>query len=164
VAQLVVMTADEVIALDVEGRGNARYAARTTPIARKILRTFVERGGPVPIDALGADRDALVHLHNIDLIRIHDGQVDVAYPFSATPTSFVVRFSAGNERYACCATDALGIAPMIGRSVEICSHCHHCGTPIAFSVTPDGPAADATDVMLWVGARTDEWRRAIDDL
>jgi hypothetical protein len=49
------------------------------------------------------------------LIRIRDGHVDLAYPFSASPTAFVVRLPDGRERYACCATDALGIAPMVGQ-------------------------------------------------
>jgi hypothetical protein len=164
VPTLVVMTAEELIALDVEGRGAARHAARTTPLARQILGAFLERGGPLPVAPLGADPEALVHLHDTDLIRIHDGHIDVAYPFSAAPTAFVVRLPDGKVRYACCATDALGFAPMVGLPVHITTRCHHCGTPLAFSATPDGPRADASGVMLWVGARTDDPCRAIDGL
>ena len=163
-ATLVVMTADELIALDAEGRGEARRAARTTPLARQILGAFLEHGGPLPVAPLAADPGALAHLHDADLIRIHDGHIDIAYPFSAAPTSFVVGLSDGKERYACCATDALGIAPMIGLPVRISTRCHHCGTPLAFSATPEGPGADAAGVMLWVGARPDERCRSIDGL
>ena len=172
-ASLVILTADELIALDVEGRGKARRAARETPISTRVLRIFLDRGGPVPVDEIVAGlqrgpgealREALIRLDEEDLIRIRDGHVDVAYPFSASPTAFVVRLPDGRERYACCATDALGIAPMIGQSVEIRSRCLHCGTPLGFSATPEGPAPDAAGVMLWVGKRKEERCKAADSL
>ena len=90
--------------------------------------------------------------------------VDIAYPFSALPTAFVVRLPEGGERYACCATDALGIAPMVGQRIEILSRCHHCGTALEFSATADGPAPEAAGVMLWVGERTEEGCKAADSL
>lgn len=170
---LVIKTADELIALDVEGRGQARRAARETPIATRVLRLFLDRGGPVPVDQIlvglprgpaEALREALIRLDDDDLIRIRDGRVDVAYPFSASPTAFVVRLPDGRERYACCAIDALGIAPMVGQPVEIRSRCHHCGAPLEFSVTPEGPGPRAAGVMLWVGKRTDEQRKVADSL
>jgi len=172
-ASLVILTADELIALDVEGRGTARRAARETPASTRVLRAFLDGGGSVPIDELvgglprdraDALREALVRLDDEDLIRIGDGHVDVAYPFSASPTPFVVRLPDGRERYACCATDALGFAPMVGQSVEIRSNCHHCGTPLELSATPDGPGPGATGVMLWVGKRTEERCRGFDSL
>ena len=161
---LTVMTADEVIALDLDGRGRARHAARKAPLVRQILGAFLERGGPVAVASLGADPDALLDLHERDLIRIRDGYVDVAYPFSAAPTAFVVRLPDGTERYACCATDALGIAPMAGVAIHIRTRCHHCGILLEFSADAGGPGADASGVMLWVGARADDSCRAIDGL
>lgn len=171
--RLVFLTADELIALDVEGRGKARRAARETPASTRVLRAFLDRGGPIPVDEIieglprdpaEALREALIQLDDADLIRIRDGHVDIAYPFSASPTMFVVRLPDGRERYACCATDALGFAPMIGQSVEIRSRCYHCGTPLEFSVTPTGPGPEAAGVMLWVGKRTEERCRAADSL
>lgn len=53
-AGLVILTADELIALDVEGRGPARRAARETPTVTRILRTFLDRGGPIPTDDIVA--------------------------------------------------------------------------------------------------------------
>lgn len=154
-ANLVIMTADELIALDVEGRGMVRRAARDTPIVTRILRTFLDRGGPIPVGDIDTVREALVALDDDDLIRIRDGHIDIAYPFSAMPTPFVVRLPDGTDRYACCAIDALGIAPMVGQRVEIRSRCHHCGLAIEFPVTQEGPSAEADGVMLWIGKRAD---------
>src|SRR5438128_12378068 len=132
VASLEIKTADELIALDVEGRGRTRRAGRETLASRRILRMFLDRGGPIPVDEIvAAFQDEAIHqalaaLDNDDLIRIRDGQIDIAYPFSASPTPFVVRLPGAKERYACCAMDALGIAPMVGQPVEIRSRCHHC--------------------------------------
>ena len=172
-ASLEIVTADELIALDVESRGTARRAARETPASTRVLRAFLDRGGPVPVNELTvglprdraeAFREALVRLDDDDLIRIHDGYIDIAYPFSASPTPFVVRLPDGRERYACCATDALGFARMVGHAVEILSSCHHCGTPLEFAATPEGPGPAAAGVMLWVGKRAEEQCRGFDSL
>ena len=150
-ASLEIKTADELIALDVEGRGRTRRAGRETFASRRILRIFLDRGGPIPLDEIVAAfqdgpgeaiHQALVALDNDDLIRIRDGHIDIAYPFSASPTPFVVRLPRGKERYACCAMDALGIAPMVGQPVEIRSRCHHCKMPLEFSVSTDGPGPE----------------------
>jgi hypothetical protein len=142
------LTADELIALDVEGRGKARRTARETPTAIRVLRSFLDRGGPLPVDEIVAGlergpaeavREALAKLDDDDLVRVRDGHVDIAYPFAASPTAFVVRFQDGSERYACCAIDALGIAPMVA-----------------------GP--DAAGIMLWVGKRTEERCKVADSL
>ena len=169
-ASLEIKSADELIALDVEGRGRARRAGRETLASRRILRIFLDRGGPIPVDEIvAAFHDDPIHqtlaaLDNDDLIRIRDGHIDIAYPFSASPTAFVVRLPGGKERYACCAMDALGIAPMVGQRVEIRSRCHHCTMPLEFSVSPNGPGPEAEGVMLWLGKRTDERCKVADSL
>jgi hypothetical protein len=172
-ASLVILTADELIALDVEGRGRARRAARETSTATRVLEMFLDRGGPVPVgdivadlqrDSAGAVHDALAKLDDDDLIRISDGRVDLAYPFSASPTPFVVRLLDGRERHVCCAIDALGIAPMVGQPVEIRARCHHSGTPLQFAATPEGPGVGAAGIMMWVGKRTEDRCRGIDAL
>jgi len=171
-ATLVILTAEELKALNPLDRQAARRGARQQPLARLILRTFLERGGPIPVeDIIGASpgepgtiHDALVALDDEDLIRIRTGQIDLAYPFSAPPTPFRVRLSGGRERYACCATDALGFAPMVGEPVEIASSCHHCGEPLRFATTPRGLAPDAESVMVWFGKRGDEACKAFDSL
>jgi len=107
-------------------------------------------------------RQALVALDDDDVILIRDGQIDIAYPFSASPTPFLVQLPGGKERYTCCAMDALGIAPMVGLSVEIRSRCHHCAMPLEFSTSPDGPGLEAEGVMLWIGKRVDDRCRVAD--
>lgn len=172
-ANLVILTAEELKALNPLERQAARRAARQQPLTRLILRAFLERGGPLSLEDIvaaspdgqpGGLREALVALDDEDLIRVRADHIDLAYPFSAAPTPFHLRLSGGRERYACCAMDALGIAPMVGESVRIRSRCHHCGIPLGFSVTPDGPAPDAEGVMVWFGKRGDERCKVADSL
>lgn len=170
---LVIATAEELKEQSQLERQVARRAAREQPLARLILRTFLQRGGPIPIEEIvaalpqtfpQATHDALVSLEDDDLIRVRAGQIDIAYPFSAAPTPFLVKFSRGRDRYACCATDALGMAAMVGETVEITSQCHHCGGPLNFSATPQGPGPEAEGVMVWFGRRGDDPCKAIDGL
>jgi hypothetical protein len=172
-ADLLILTADELKALNPLERQVARRAARQQSLMRLILRTFLQRGGPIPVeDIIAASRgarpdashDALVALDDEDLIRVREGQIDLAYPFSASPTPFVVRLRDGKERYACCATDALGIAPMIGQAVEVRSGCHHCKAALTFTATPQGPGPEANGIMLWFGKRVDDQCKAFDSL
>jgi len=169
-----IRTAAELIALDVEGRGAARRAARETALLQRVLRTFVDRAGPVRVDeivsAFPARRpesviEALTKLDEEDLVRLDAGRVDLAYPFSASPTPFVLDLEEGRgQHYVCCAIDALGIAPMLGRRVRIRSQCHHCAAPMELSVDPSGPGPDAEGGMVWVGKRAEDERRACDSL
>lgn len=169
-ATLHILTADELTALDLEGRWRTRRVARELRMSRRILRMFLDRGGPIPVqdivsaseDSAGSVHQTLTALDDDDLILIRDGQIDVAYPFSASPTPFVVRLAEGRERYACCAMDALGIAPMVGQRIEIRSRCHHCGEPLQFPVDPQGPGPRAEGIMLWIGKQPEERCRVAD--
>ena len=172
-ADLLILTADQLKALNPLERQAARRAARQQPLAQLILRTFLQQGGPIPVEDIIAaspgarpetPHDALVALDDEDLIRVRAGQIDLAYPFSASPTPFVVRLADGKERYACCATDALGIAPMICQPVEVRSGCHHCTAALRFSATPQGPGPEADGIMLWFGRRVEEQCKAFDSL
>ena len=169
-----IRTAAEVIALDVEGRGAARRAARETALMRRVLRAFVDRAGPVPIEEVVAAfpaeapervREAVARLNDDDLLRLEEGRIDLAYPFSASATPFVVDLGPGHgQRFVCCAIDALGLAPMLGWPVRIWSWCHHCAAPMDLSVDPSGPGPDSQGVMAWVGKRVEDERRACDSL
>ena len=123
-----IKTAAEVIALDLEGRGAARRAARETELLRRVLRSFAEAAGPVRVDAIVSAFPAqspervlrdLARLDEENLVRIVGGRVDVAYPFSAPPTPFVADLGTGSgDRYICCAIDALGVARCSGGPYE----------------------------------------------
>lgn len=158
-AMLEIRTADEFFARDVQGRWTSRRAAREAPLFRRILHAFLLGGGPIPVDEIvagssaepaGDVRRAMAALDADDLIRIQDGRIDVAYPFSASPTPFVVDLPDGTERHACCAMDALCFAPMVGQ-------------PLDLSATPDGPGPDAAGIMLWLGARPEDDRCKVAD-
>ncbi len=170
---LEIKTADELADPELEARWAVRRAAREGEILQQILRTFVDQGGAIPVDEVAAafpDRPpetvwgTLVALDDEDLIQIREGRVEIAYPFSATPTPFVVRLAGGQERYACCAIDALGMAPMVGQRVQIRSQCHDCGTPLELSVAPDGPDRGAEGVLVWVGKQAAGQRRLMTSL
>jgi Alkylmercury lyase len=167
------VTATDVIALDLEGRQTARRTARKGVLLRQVFRAFIDRAGPIHTDEivdafLDQPRDivleALAKLDRDDLVRITDQRLDVAYPFSAHPTAFGIDIQGHDgERYACCAIDALGVAPMVGRSVRVRSRCHHCSTPLELMVRPSGPEPAAAGLMIWIGRRAEE-RRACDAL
>ena len=165
---LEIRTADDLIDPALEARWAERRADGTAPLLRRILHTFAAAGGPIPIETVVeafADqppdrvREALATLDQRDLIQIHDDRIEMAYPFSAVPTAFIARLADGRERYACCAIDALVVAPMLGESVHVRSQCHHCGAPLEFDVDPTRPAPDAEDVMVWIGVRSEGERR-----
>jgi hypothetical protein len=166
---LEIRTAAELSDPELEARWTTRRAARETAVLQQVLRAFVERPGPVEVEQIVAAfadgpsegiRQDLARLDEDDLIQIRDGLVDVAYPFSAFPTPFVVQLAEGQERYACCAIDALGIAPMLAQRVRIRSRCHHCGEPLELGVDPAGSGLEAEGAMVWVGKQGDGERRA----
>ncbi len=161
-------TAEGLIDPALEKRWTARRDQRQADVLRRILSGFVAREEPVAVDAIiaafpdrpaGSVRETVIALDEEDLIQVTDEHVMVAYPFSATPTAFVVRLADGRARYACCAIDALGIAPMLGQPVHVRSECHHCRMPLEFSASPDGPGPDADGVVVWVEKRTEGQRR-----
>jgi hypothetical protein len=121
---LQIKTAAELVDPELEARWTTRRAARETRILQAILRAFVERAEPIVVEDFlravperGPDdtRAALTRLDEDDLIRIRDGRVDLAYPFSTT-TPFA--WSSNAATATCCALDALGVAGA-GESVHI---------------------------------------------
>lgn len=165
---LVIKTAAELIDPALEARWAARRTGQQGNVLRRILRAFVEHGGPVPVEAIAAAtpsrppaaiEETIRALDEQDLIQVADGGVVMAYPFSVAGTAFTVRLADGRERHACCAIDALGVAPMLGEPVRIQSACHHCGAPLTLSARPDGPGPEADGLMVWIGERAEGERR-----
>ena len=155
-----------------DDRWRARRAGPEAPVFRAVLRAFVERAGPVAVEAVVASlpameparvRESLARLDADDLLVLAGDMVDVAYPFAGRPTPFVVDLP-GGPRYSCCAIDALGIAPMVGTRVQVRAPCHQSGVPLSFPVDPDGPGPEAAGVMVWVARPGEGARRCTDTL
>ncbi|MGH7320831.1 MAG: organomercurial lyase [Candidatus Rokuibacteriota bacterium] len=166
---LPIKTLDELMDPAAEARQAARRAARQNDLLRQVWRALLARGAPIAIDRIEREatwlepttvRDGLARLDDEDLILLEDGAVRLAYPFSGDPTAFTIVLPDGRARCVCCAVDALGIAPMLGQPIDIRAHCHHCGGPIGFPVDPEGPGPGADDVMVWIGRRDPDERRA----
>jgi hypothetical protein len=149
-------------------RQRLRRTARRHGVLSQVLRLFVEHPGPVSREALARalpgmtaarlDRE-LARLDARDQIFVEGSAVTLAYPFAAGPNTFAVRLPNRQDRYACCAIDALGIAPMLGQRIDVASRCHHSGVPLKFAVEPTGPEPAAVGLMAWVGAREAGMRR-----
>jgi hypothetical protein len=159
--ELTIKTADELVDPALEARLVARRARRQDPVLQAVLRLFLDRGGPIGVDAVAAALPGRPHeaviatlaeLDAEDLILLGDEAVELAYPLATGPNPFAVAFADGRLRYACCAIDALGIPAMVRQPVAIRSRCHHCETWLHFPVDPTGPGLAADGVMVWVGA------------
>jgi hypothetical protein len=152
---------------------HARWAAREAigPGARallaRILDRFAAEGGPVALDALAGDRAAIdaavAELDAADLVATREDRVLLAYPFASAPAGFAVTLPAARERQACCAIDALGIAPMLGVRTRVRTRCHHCAEPLEIDVEPHG-VAGGDGLMAWVGQRDGVREKACDGL
>jgi hypothetical protein len=155
-----VRTAAEVFTPARAAEWAARRQQRDDPVLRAVWQAFVTSGGPVAPGALGAAlpdldpgalRARLAQLDTADLIGLDGDRVRVAYPFTAGPNDFEVILPGDRTRYACCAIDALGVAPMIGLPVRLRSRCHRSGVPLAFAVDPSaGPRGAPPRGLAWV--------------
>jgi hypothetical protein len=143
--------------MDAEFRARWADRAAVGPAARATLREIHERfvtdGGTIPLATL-RDPGPVTELDAHDLVYASDGRVVLAYPWSGTPTAFVAELPGGRPRWACCAIDALGVAPLVGQPVTVRARCHHCEEPIELTVEPDRPLT-GDPVMAWVGDRGD---------
>lgn len=142
-------------------------AAQLAPEARRLHRSLIEAmlaTGSVPLirelaDRLGTTEDAiragLVALAQADYLALDGrGLVSCLYPFSTTPTGHVVVIN-GQQRYAMCSIDALGIPAMLGQELDIAGRCAVCDRPITLRVGP-GAIVTVTPPEAMVVARRDE--------
>ncbi|WP_328993790.1 alkylmercury lyase family protein [Kribbella sp. NBC_01245] len=126
-----------------------------------ILRAFAATGRPAadfdldPVTA-GSGRsqtEVLNALHEVDAIRLApDGQIAVAYPFSATPTRHRVRIGDQVDVYAMCAIDALGIAPMLCHDTLIESADVTTGQPITVTTIGGHTSWEPAGAVVFIGA------------
>ena len=128
-----------------------------------ILRRFADGGRP-PREEFGREAErlglepqpALATLRREDLVHLGgDGEVTVAYPFSGLPTAHRVRFPNGQEAFAMCAIDALGIAPMLDQPIEITSRDPLSDEPFHAKLSPDGSASWQPDTAVVVAGVDD---------
>lgn len=119
-----------------------------------VLGRLVADGAPIDVATLGHPLAAVEELDARDLVYLSEGRIVLAYPWSATPTAFVAVLADGRERWACCAIDALGVAPMLAQPVTVRAGCHHCADRFELAVTPAGPVG-GDGVMAWIGERGD---------
>jgi hypothetical protein len=119
----------------------AELPAPLRDLHRAVLRRFLT-GGAAPAlhwvlraaADLGLDDGAADALEAADLIRVADGMVSVAYPFSGAPTRQQVELDGFPAVYAMCAIDALGIPAMAGRDGRIAATDPRDGAPVVVSV------------------------------
>lgn len=109
----------------------ARRAADLVPEDRALYRSILEgfSSGVAPTtaglaEAGSAEAEVLAsrmrRLQAADLIELDgDGEIVLAYPFSARPTRQRVDTADGRRLWACCAIDALGIPSMLGVAATI---------------------------------------------
>jgi hypothetical protein len=100
-----------------------------------------------------ASADVLAALHDVDAIRLAaDGQIAVAYPFSATPTRHKVRIGERVEVYAMCAIDALGMSAMLGEDTRIDSDDVTTGHPVTVTTTAGHTMWSPAGAVVFIGA------------
>jgi Alkylmercury lyase len=147
------------------GRGRLAPAGGLRAVQQQVLRSFATTGQPPAASGLGeiAARygttagAVLAELHAADFLRLGPGgDIHVAYPFSAAPTSHMVRIAGGPQVHAMCAIDALGIAAMLGADARIISADPCTGEPVTVTVQADGQAAawQPPTAVVFSGQRT----------
>ena len=150
-----------------EAISDAGHDTALAPEARRLHRSLIEAviaTGSVPsayelADRLETTEDAvrseLAALAEADYLALDiTGHVTCLYPFSTTPTSHVVVIN-GQQRYAMCSIDALGIPAMLGQELDIAGGCAVCDQPITLRVGPHTIVA-ASPPEAMVVARRDE--------
>lgn len=155
-----IRTAADVLTSEGSAALATRRAQRDDPLLREIWRQFVDSGGPVLLESLrvtapdlGAAtvRARAAALDEADLIGLAGEEIRLAYPFTAEPSAFEVVLGRKGVRYACCAIDALGIAPMLDVAVTVRSWCHWSGEPLVFEIDPAaGPRPALPGIVVWV--------------
>lgn len=144
------------------------WRARTTPldtvdrsVHTLILRRFATTGHPPTSTDLAAtisgpgrtSDDVLAALHDLDAIGLGaDGRIEVAYPFSASPTPHRVHIATGTDVYAMCAIDALGIAPMLNTDTHIESTDPTTGQTVRITTTGGRARWDPSSAVVFLAA------------
>jgi hypothetical protein len=145
----------------------ARRAADLVPEDRALYRSILEgfSSGVAPTtaglaEAGSAEAEVLAsrmrRLQAADLIELDgDGEIVLAYPFSARPTRQRVDTADGRRLWACCAIDALGIPFMLGVAARIYGREPDGDAEVEVSLGADGEPSwqpqHALVLVAWAG-------------
>ena len=140
---------------------------RDSEIRLWIYQHFVDTGrapGPVEIAAnFRLTPDHVEHiLHRLqreaDALVLIPGSpyIWMAEPFSALPTSFLVR-SGTRQWWGNCIWDALAILALLGLDGSVVTACPHSGQPLLLTVTK-GALVEAAGVVHFAVSARDWWR------
>jgi hypothetical protein len=156
----------EVDVVDPIGRGGR---GRVAPIAgglravhQAVLRHLAVTGRPPQAQSLDpvaepfgrSATDVLTELAREDFLTVnHSGQIQAAYPFSATPTRHQVQIIDGPQVWAMCVIDALGISAMLGNDVVISSTDPITADPISVTTGRHTTAWKPVTAVVFVGRR-----------
>jgi hypothetical protein len=128
-------------------------------VHQAVVRAFADTGRPPTrgdLEPVGAGRgidEVLAALHERDAIRLgRDGQIAVAYPFSAVPTRHRLRIGNRIDVHAMCAIDALGVSAMLGEDTLIESADITTGRPVTVTMTGAGSSWEPAGAVVFVGA------------
>ena len=126
-------------------------------------RRFVDLGRAPAADELaevtGRTREdvraAWRRLHDAHALVLDDrGEIRMANPFSAVPTTFRVH-AAGKDWYANCGWDSFGIGAALHVDSVIDAECADCHDPVRLHVRGDRP--DDTDLIFHVPVPAIDW-------
>ncbi len=97
---------------------------------------------------------ALARLRALRLVVLEPGtgEICMAPPFSAVPTSFEVTAN-GRTYHANCVWDAYGIAAALHADADVSTRCGCCGDPMTMAVRAGAPVATAGLAHFAVPAR-----------
>ena len=145
---------------------DAALDERERALYRRLLRRFADGGTPTPAELAAAAAELEVDLGRAaavfaaeDLVHFDSagGAVRVAYPFSATPRGHRVQIDGEHWVEAMCAIDALGIAAMLDRPIEVISHDPVSGGEVWVRVDPgDGAWWEPESAVVLAGSCASE--------
>ena len=139
---------------------------RDSEIRLWIYQHFVERGrAPSPVEIAAhfqlAPSDVAYRLRRLqdetDALVLLPGSTYIwmAEPFSAVPTSFLVR-SGTRQWWGNCIWDALAILALVGTDGSVSTACPHSGQPLLVSATK-GSLADAQGIVHFAVPAREWW-------
>jgi hypothetical protein len=94
------------------------------------------------------------------LVLQPDGEILMAEPFSAVPTSFVVR-TAHTQWWGNCIWDGLGVSAMLRCDAQVVTACPCCGTRLEIAVEKGERITSGSGVAHFVVPASQWWDRIV---